>query len=188
MMIRTMKKVISNLIMINRKRRFNAFGRESRAAKGTYVGNIFVGSHVSIGKGSWFVASRAKIEIHDYVTIAPNVTIYTGGHITNVVGKHICEITDNDKDKAVDKERWDKDVVIESGVWIGTRAVILKGVKIGKGSIIGAGSVVTKDIPPYTIYVGVPKQQCFTRFTSDEIMEHERALKYRGVDADSFTI
>ena len=49
-----------------------------------------------------------------------------------------------------------KPVLIEDDVWIGARAIILPGVKIGRGSVIGAGSVVTKDVPPYSIFVGNP--------------------------------
>ena len=45
----------------------------------------------------------------------------------------------------------DEDVVIENDVWIGMNAMILKGVHIGEGSVIGAGAIVTKDIPPYSI-------------------------------------
>jgi acetyltransferase-like isoleucine patch superfamily enzyme len=47
-------------------------------------------------------------------------------------------------------------VIIEDDVWIATRATILKGVTIGRGSVIAAGAVVTKDVPPYTIVAGVP--------------------------------
>ena len=47
-------------------------------------------------------------------------------------------------------------IVIEDDVWLGARVTVLKDVTIGKGSVIGAGSVVTKDIPPYSIAVGVP--------------------------------
>lgn len=45
---------------------------------------------------------------------------------------------------------------IDDDVWIGTRAIIMPGVTIGKGAIIGAGAVVTKDVPPYAIVVGAP--------------------------------
>ena len=72
---------------------------------------------------------------------------------------------------------FDEDVIIGEGCWIGTRAIILKGVTIGKGSVVGAGAVVTKDIPPYSIYVGVPTARVFPRFTEEEIIEHERMLK-----------
>lgn len=51
-----------------------------------------------------------------------------------------------------------KPVVIEDDVWIGARAIILKGVRIGRGSVIAAGSVVVKDIPPYSLAAGNPAQ------------------------------
>lgn len=73
-----------------------------------------------------------------------------------------------------------KDVTIQSGCWIGTRAIILKGVTLGEGSVIGAGAVVTKDVPPYSVYVGVPSARAFKRFTEEEIQEHERILKERN--------
>lgn len=47
-------------------------------------------------------------------------------------------------------------IIVEDDVWIGAHAIITKGVKIGKGSIVGAGSVVTKDVKPYSIVAGVP--------------------------------
>ena len=49
-----------------------------------------------------------------------------------------------------------KEVIIEDDVWIGHRVIILPGVNIGKGSIIGAGSVVTRDVPQYAIVGGIP--------------------------------
>ena len=54
-------------------------------------------------------------------------------------------------------------IIIEDDVWIGTHAVILAGVTVGAHSVIGAGSVVTKDIPPYSIAVGVPAKVIATR-------------------------
>ena len=57
-----------------------------------------------------------------------------------------------------------KPVIVEDDVWIGAAAVILSGVRIGKGSIIAAGSVVTKDIPPYEIWGGNPAVKIRGRF------------------------
>ena len=54
-------------------------------------------------------------------------------------------------------------IVIEDYVWIGGRANIMAGVTIGKGSVIGAGAVVTRDIPPYSVAVGVPAKVIKTR-------------------------
>ena len=80
---------------------------------------------------------------------------------------------------------YDQDVVIESGGWIGTRAIILKGVTIGKGSVIGAGAVVTKSLSPYSIYVGVPVAKTYPRFSEEQIIEHEQALFNNGECPDS---
>ena len=75
----------------------------------------------------------------------------------------------------------DANVVIEKGAWIGCNVTILKGVTIGTGAVIGAGSLVTKSIPPYAIAVGSPARVVKCRFTEDEIEKHEKILKDRGV-------
>ena len=66
---------------------------------------------------------------------------------------------------------WDRkgDIIIGNDVWIGYEAVIMSGVTIGDGAIIGARSVVTKDIPPYTIVGGVPARQIRRRFSEETI-------------------
>lgn len=68
-----------------------------------------------------------------------------------------------------DKTIKSKPVVIEDDVWVGFNAIILGGVKIGKGAVIGAGSVVTKDVPPYSIVAGNPAKVIKYRFSSEEI-------------------
>ena len=70
----------------------------------------------------------------------------------------------------------DAPVSIEDDVWIGAHVTILKGVTIGRGSVIAAGCVVNKSTPPYSISVGVPAKMIKFRFTIDEILEHERIL------------
>ena len=84
------------------------------------------------------------IEIGDYVMIAPNVTITSGGHSI-------------DRDLIMMKqESLFSKVIIEDDVWIGSNSVILPGVKLAKGTVVGAGSVVTKDSEPFSIIAGVP--------------------------------
>lgn len=75
----------------------------------------------------------------------------------------------------------DKDVIIEDGVWVGCNVTILKGVHIGKGSVIAAGSIVTKDVPPYSIVGGNPAKVIKFRFTEEQIKEHERILNERNL-------
>jgi serine acetyltransferase len=61
------------------------------------------------------------------------------------------------------------DIVIENDVWIGAKATIMSGIKISNGSIVAAGSVVTKDVPPYAIVAGNPAKIVKYRFSEDQI-------------------
>lgn len=65
-------------------------------------------------------------------------------------------IMDTDQHPIPDKPMEDKNVILEDNVWIGCRSIILKGVRIGRGAVIAAGSVVTKDVPARTVVGGVP--------------------------------
>jgi acetyltransferase-like isoleucine patch superfamily enzyme len=67
-------------------------------------------------------------------------------------------------------------VIIEDDVWIGFGSIIMSGVKICKGSIIAAGSLVTKDVEPYSIYGGVPAKKISNRFNSDSELEQHIKL------------
>jgi acetyltransferase-like isoleucine patch superfamily enzyme len=66
--------------------------------------------------------------------------------------------------------------VIEDDVWIGFGVIVMAGVRIGRGAIVGAGAVVTKDVPPFEIRVGVPAKKIGERFTIDERRAHEAML------------
>jgi acetyltransferase-like isoleucine patch superfamily enzyme len=70
----------------------------------------------------------------------------------------------------------DRDVVIEDDVWIGANAVILKGVTVGRGSIVGAGSVVTRDIPRYSIFVGQRASSLRPRWDPQTVALHEKQV------------
>ena len=99
----------------------------------------------------------------------PHPTIITGDHRTDVVGKFIMDSHDKLPEN-------DAPVTIEDDVWAGCNVTILKGVTIGRGSVIAAGAVVTKSCPPYSIIGGVPAKILKFRFTVDEVIEHEKAL------------
>lgn len=80
------------------------------------------------------------------VMMGPDVIIYTANHEFKLTNIPMIE-------QGFQKKR---KVIIEDDVWIGARVIILPGVKIGRGSIIGAGAVVTKDVEEYSIVAGVP--------------------------------
>ena len=69
-----------------------------------------------------------------------------------------------------------EEVVVSDDVWIGYGAVLLTGITVGRGAVIAAGAVVTKDVEPYSIVAGNPAQRVGVRFRKDEILRHEAAI------------
>lgn len=181
MINKIVSKIYSKILSIIARYQLSQFAEKG---KNVHLGHsadlipshIYCGHHVHIGPHASFMASIAHINIGNYVTFGPNVTIRGGDHRTDVIGKHIYEIGENEK-----LPENDKDVVIEDGVWCGCNVTILKGCHIGKGAVIAAGSVVTKNVPPYAIVGGNPAKIIKYRFTEEQIREHERILKERGV-------
>ena len=140
-------------------------------ARGTW-NNVYTGDYVAIGERCLLLSTRAKVVIGDYVMFGPNVSVITGNHRTDVIGKRMYEITDNDK-----REEDDEDVIFEGDNWIGANSTILKGVTIGKGAVVAAGSVVSKDVMTYSIVGGVPARIIKMRFNENEMQKHEQLLK-----------
>ena len=114
------------------------------------IKNIKMGSPVSIGPGSTIYTTGANLIIKDHVITGPNLTIITGDHKYQPE-RWIDSVKANEKE-----DFYDQDVTIEEDVWIGANVTILKGVTVGRSSIIAAGSLVIKDVPPYSIVGGVP--------------------------------
>lgn len=90
--------------------------------------------------------------IGDNVSIAPNVMLITDSSANN---GHIINEIPYVKNRLTKKEK----IIIEDEVWIGTNVTILPGVTVGKCSIIGAGSLVTKNVEAYSIYTGIPAKK-----------------------------
>jgi len=101
--------------------------------------NIVIGSDTIIGNNAFF-DGREKLVIGDHVDIASEVMIYNSEHDVS----------------ADDFKAREEEVVIDDYVFIGPRAIILPGVKIGRGAVIGAGAVVTKNVADYSIVGGIP--------------------------------
>lgn len=134
--------------------------------------NLSIGDGTSVPKGSVFYCTRAELIIGKNVIFGPRPTIITGDHRIDILGKHIIDVTDEEK-----LPQNDLPVIIDDGCWIGANVTILKGVTLGCGCVVAAGAVVTKSFPPYSIIGGVPAKLIKMRFTSDQIIEHESLLK-----------
>jgi acetyltransferase-like isoleucine patch superfamily enzyme len=136
------------------------------------IENLSVGDGTLIPKGSTFYCTRAELNIGKKVIFGPRPTIITGDHRIDIIGKEIIDVSDAEK-----LPEQDLPVTIEDGCWLGANVTILKGVTIGRGSVVAAGAVVTKSFPPYCIVGGVPAKLIKMRFTPEQIEEHERILK-----------
>lgn len=129
----------------------------------TNTGKITIGDRVHIG-GSTLIC-RSEINIEDDVTIAWGTTIYDhNSHSTNWNERSedtIQEYKDTlEYNDALRNKNWDvvktAPIRICSKAWIGMNCIILKGVTVGEGAIVAAGSVVTKDVAPWTLVGGNP--------------------------------
>ena len=106
------------------------------------------GSHIEVGKNFFAnynctIIDVAKVTIGDNCQMAPNVAIYTAGHPLHPVSRNSLY-------------EYGISVTIGDNVWIGGNTIILPGVHIGSNTVIGAGSVVTKDIPDWVVAAGNP--------------------------------
>lgn len=138
--------------------------------------SIFSLNKVFIGKMCYgnlniqeFGNSEEKLVIGNYISIADNVTFILGGnHQTTTISSYPIYSKLITLSPELDA-RSKGPIVIEDEVWIGFSAIILSGVKIGRGAIIAAGSVVTKDIPAYAIAGGNPAKVIKYRYEVDVI-------------------
>ena len=116
-----------------------------------YGRNIFIGDRVIINMNCTFVDNN-RIDIGNGVLIASNVQIYTATHSTKVSERMVQNWSEGEEICRT----YALPVKIEDGVWIGGGAILLPGVIIGRNSVIGAGSVVTRSIPANCVAVGNP--------------------------------
>ena len=149
------------------------------AGKNIYIGryctfsykNISLGNDIYIGRNCIFQSTHGKINIGNHVMFGPGVNIHGGNHDFKKKGYYIDENQKHDYN--------DGRIIIEDDCWIGANSIILKGVKIGKGSIIGAGSIVSKDVPSYSIIYNKMQRIQKERFSENELIKHENILKER---------
>jgi acetyltransferase-like isoleucine patch superfamily enzyme len=154
--------------------------------------NVTFGRSLHVGPGSRIWAPR-RLVIGNNVYFGKRCTIEVDGEIGDdvIVANNVGIIGRHDHDFkttgiSVRRAAWVGDerhrdnlssnVFIGDDVWIGYAAIILSGVKIGRGAIIGAGAVVTKDVASYSIVVGNPAKHIRMRFTPEQIIAHERGL------------
>ncbi|WP_394338998.1 acyltransferase [Mucilaginibacter xinganensis] len=126
-------------------------------------GEVVIGNRVHIGSST--IICRTKIEFEDNIFVAWGTCFYDHNSHSIDYRQRENDITQQLQDYRagkifIENKNWDvvesKPITIKSYAWIGMNCIILKGVTIGEGAIVGAGSVVTKDVPAWTIVGGNP--------------------------------
>lgn len=134
-------------------------------AKGSSIAkDLTAGDYSYIGTGSKIYP---KVKLGRYTMIANDVMIMGSDHY----------FKDASLPTIFSGREELKETIIGDDVWVGARSIIMTGIKIGNGAIVAAGSVVTKDVEPYSIVAGVPAKKIKMRFTPEEIDIHEAMLK-----------
>jgi len=155
--------------------------------------NVTIGKGMHIGLGTLLWAPN-RLDIGNDVYIGKRCTIECDGSIGDnaIIANDVGLVGRYDHDysvvgRPVRRSRWIGNqeyngkgkglkIILEDDVWVGFGAIILSGVRIGRGAIIGAGSVVTHDVMPYIIVAGNPAHRVANRFTADQIREHELSI------------
>ena len=130
--------------------------------------NVHIGDDF-FGNVNLTFVDDVEIRIGNGVMIAPGVTLTTTGHPVH-------------PDLRVDFQRFSEPIVIEDKVWIGSNVVVLPGVRIGYGAVVGAGSVVTRDVPAMTVAVGVPCR-VVRPITDDDLTRRTAPIEDPGANA-----
>ncbi|WP_308215743.1 CatB-related O-acetyltransferase [Priestia aryabhattai] len=148
-------------LIIYRKSVFGQVGKKNRFTKG-----VFISEDAKIGSYNYFgpYSMVNNASIGNYCSIAPSVKIGQGEH-----SLHFVTTYQKISKKVINYSLNTSPAVIGNDVWCGANVVIKQGVTVGTGAVIGANSVVTKNIPEYAICVGAPAKVIKFRFSQEEI-------------------
>ncbi len=160
-------------------------GEHVRVDRRNYFQNTSIGKHTYTGCDTRiYNATLGK-----FCSISWHVTIGGGEHKIDRITTHDFLYNPNSNFNIFKTEDWhnryEKKVEIGNDVWIGAGSVILRGVMIGDGAVVGANSVITKDIPPYAVVAGNPGRIIKFRFSDDII---DRIIKLNWWDLDDSVI
>ncbi|TWI57397.1 acetyltransferase-like isoleucine patch superfamily enzyme [Pseudomonas duriflava] len=160
-----------------KKKEPNKLLRNQTRMQGRYPGYQFgVGTYGRPCISDWKEGST--LEIGNYCSIAEGVHFYLGGHHrTDWLSSFPFPAFIEEAKGVPDFGGTHGDIIVGSDVWLCSQAIILSGVKIGHGAVVAAGSVVTKDVPPYTVVGGNPARVIKKRF-NDETCEFLLASRW----------
>lgn len=158
-------KVLSFFATIQVKLQHKKIGENLKICKGVYFSapknSISIGSNFFANMNCYISTNEyTSITIGNAVMLGPSVQILGGNHAFNNTEHHMRFCTTPLKVK--------NEIVIEDGCWIGAASIVLDGTKLMEGAILGAGSILNTEIPPYSIAVGIPARVKKRRFSNIE--------------------
>lgn len=177
------KSVFHDVREYLRLKKFQDEWLKYRGNNNTKAGTIFPKEIVTVGDYTYgtlnvhyYKQPDEMLTIGSFCSIADNVHFFTGGghdysHISTFPFKN--HFAENRVRESVSKGR----IVVEDDVWIGNSCIILSGVRIGRGAVIGAGSIVAKDVPSYAVYcAGEVKKYRFSDEVIDKLMKYDFSM------------
>lgn len=176
-MINKLKIIIKNIVW-----------RKMNIHNYTVMASLFPMNHVLVGKRTYGKLNiicynpEIYIKIGNYCSIGDKVTFLMGGeHNYRCISTYPFYSYIYKNKYIKNNEIKEKNIIIEDDVWIGYGALIFPGVKIGKGSVIGAQSIVLKDVPPYSIYAGT---KVIKKRFSEEIIKKISKIDFASISHD----
>lgn len=131
--------------------------------------NIYMDDYSIIQNGVNFISNKGKLYLGKYSVIASGCVLIPEKHRFKVGISFYTNALEHVGDEI-------GDIIIKEDCWLGANSIIIGSRVIGRGSTVGAGSVVTKDIPPYAVVAGNPARIIAVKFSKEDILRHEMAL------------
>ena len=129
----------------------------------------YMEDYTRIQRNMNFISTKGKLFVKKYAAIGAGCIIIPGNHVPTVgvpqflSGRlHINDV--------------DNDIVVGEDAWVGAGTILLSHCEIGRGAVVAAGAVVSKSVPPYAVVAGVPAKIIATRFSIEQILQHESEL------------
>lgn len=153
------------------KKKYGRIGKQSIVKNNSLLvpENMFIDDYVVIQEQTNFISNKGKLYVGKYSVISAGCTIVPGSHLLTVGVPFYLATTSHVNDE-------ESDIIIDEDCWIGAGCILLPQCHIGRGAVVGAGSVVKKDIPPYAIVVGSPARIIAAKFSLEQVLKHETIL------------
>ncbi len=133
-----------------------------------YASQVSLDNFTRLQPGVTMISNTGRFTVKKYSAIGAGCVIIPGSHVPTVgLPQYLSTAHINDKDG---------EIIVEEDCWVGAGCCLLSHSHIGRGAVVAAGSIVTKDIPPYAVVAGSPAKVIASRFSLEQIIKHETIL------------